>query len=124
MKGNKLLSSMADLKSHHASSCGTSFHSGKSVQNHHKLRLKHRRHGRDTEAGGEIESISANDDMEASSFAAPLRHDGIYEMGSTIVSYESPKKLEPTPLRHDDPSAYSDMGSTILSHELPLKLEP
>jgi len=102
MERNKLLSNLANMKSQHASRGASYYSGGQSMKsNHEEYKLKHEGRGRDPDASGEVENASANSsygDMETSNYPAPSDDPSAYsDMGSTILSYEPSKRLEPEP---------------------------
>ena len=101
------LSNIAEMDSQQ-SSCGASSYSGEeSVNNQHEFRLGQR--GRDPDASSQVGSTPAYNEMEASNYPSSMRY---HDDDST--SHRS----------HDDSSVVSDMGSTSMSYEPRRQLEP
>lgn len=102
MERNRKLSKLAGLKSKH-SGRGPNYCSGgltlksHSVNNHSELRLSTMERGHDPIEVGNAMMVSCYDDIERSNPAPPDRDDqSAYSFsGSTILTYESLKKLEP-----------------------------
>ncbi len=103
MERNRKLSNLAGLKSKHPTR-GSSYYSGghsvksHSVINHSGIRLSALERGRDPVEVNNAMAVSCYNDIEPSYYPAPSGHDdqSAYSFsGSTILTYESLKQLEP-----------------------------
>ncbi|KAL7539983.1 hypothetical protein ACHAXR_009782 [Thalassiosira sp. AJA248-18] len=112
MERNQLLSDLADVKSSRHSTSGANYYSGgEDVWNNHQLSLTNKGRGRDPEASVEVANNSTHsyygENETPAACPAPYGHDdaSVYSdmdstLGSTILSFEPPKKLEPESASH------------------------